>query len=490
MRKTLALMLALVMALSLVTVVAEAEPFAITIMLPSFYEETFQAVDNPVVMAIEKLTDTKLTIPSVPNATYPDVTSVTLADPGNMPMIMVLQDPLGSVTVSSARAGAFWDITEYIKDYEYLVQGSDVVYNNIKIDGRLYGIYRARPLARNGIIYRKDWAEELGLGVPETLDDLKTLAKAFTNAEKGTYGLQMCKYVDGTIKIVTIMHGAPNLWGVNENGDVYPAHTDPAYREGLKWLRELYEYGAINQDFMVLESGVWDDAIKQSKAGLKLDVMDGGYRLQEYFETNKLADKTIFDLLPYVKNVEGEIRMWPTSGFNGEVVITKAVKTEEDMKKCLSFLNLLNSAAGQTLTGYGVQDVTYWVDEEGHILVAAKDKEVYVKTVQSSLNQIGMNVVTLSDVPTAKLSELRALYNKNLVDGLPYVIGNPCAAFVSETYSLVGTTLNLLLEDAHVQFIAGQISEEELEAVYQQWSDDGGAKIIDEMNTIYHSTSK
>ena len=48
MKKLLTLILAVAMALSLVTVAAAEEPFVITVMLPDFYStEDFQTEDNP-----------------------------------------------------------------------------------------------------------------------------------------------------------------------------------------------------------------------------------------------------------------------------------------------------------------------------------------------------------------------------------------------------------------------------------------------------------
>jgi len=361
-----------------------------------------------------------------------------------------------------------------------------VVYDSTKIDGRLYGVYRSRALARNGIIYRSDWAEALGLGVPETLDDLYAMAIAFTDQEKGTYGIVMCKYVDGTIKETTIMHGAPNTWGVDANGQIYPAHEDPKFLEGLNWLRDLYAAGAINQDFMVLESTIWDDPIKNDQAGIKLDCMDGGYRLQDYFEQNKGATADVFNLIPFVKNAAGEELMWPTAGLSGEVIITKAAKTEEDMLKCLSFLDFLCSPDGQTLINWGVQDETYWVDEDGWRVSVPADKTTIVNELQGSLNQLGMNVNGDLAVPM-NLTGLRKLYNDNLITYMGYVVGNPCAAFISETNTMVGAQLTTLLEDAHVQYIAGQIDEAGLKAVYEQWRAEGGEQVTAEMNEMYQA---
>src|SRR5690625_5188612 len=83
--------------------------------------------------------------------------------------------------IQAARDGAFWDITDYIDDYENLSQLNDIIRNNISIDGKIYGLPRTRPLGREAVSIRKDWLENLGLDMPETIDDFYEVLKAFTN---------------------------------------------------------------------------------------------------------------------------------------------------------------------------------------------------------------------------------------------------------------------------------------------------------------------
>lgn len=487
MKKSLALFLSLLMVFGLAGFAAAEEPFVITVMLPDFYVDVdFVKDDNPVLKAIEEKTGVRLDITWVANSAYLEQTSVTLADPANMPMIMVMQGPRDQMTVNSARAGAFWDLTDYIPKTEYLSQGSEKIFNNIAVDGRLFGIYRSRATARNGIYYRSDVASELGFTEkPKTMEELTAMSLAIAAKSEDTYALNMCKYVDGTIKIATVMHGAPNIWGIDGNGDVYPAHTDPHFLEGLNWLRALYAAGGIDPDFMVIESGKWNDAERNSTAFIRFDCMDNGYRQQEWFEQNKGTTDTIFALLPSVTNAQGDFRMVPTVGYNGEIVITKAVKTEEDMLKCLNFLDWCNSAEGQTLINWGLEGLTYGINAEGFRTIL-EEQTAYVQAVQHSLNQLGMNVngdLTPAPVQTPLRSEYNE-YQKTMVE---HCVFDPCHSLESETAVMFGSVLNTMLEDAHVQYIAGQIDEEGLRAAWQQWADDGGAAMTEEYNSAYQA---
>ena len=492
MKKLVSLFLALVMMLSVMSFASAEEPFTITVLLPDMYATVdFQSEDNPVLKAIEEVAGVKLDITWAANSTYGDTINTTLADK-EMPMLMVLTDARGNNTINSARAGAFWDLTDFVKDAENYpnLAGDASIYNNISIDGRIYGIYRTRAYPRAGIYYRSDIAAQAGITkVPETLEELTALAEALAKVSDDTYALNMCSYTAGTINIITVAHGAPNNWGINEEGKIYPAHEHPAYLEGLNWLRNLYQIGGIDPNFATIDSTQWDNIERTGKAFMRFDCLDNAYRQQEWFEKNAGATEQIFQMVGPLAKADGTISVWPQNpGFSGEVVVTKAV-SEADLPKVIKFLDWANTAEGQMLLNWGVADVTYWLDEEGYRLTApasGEDMSLQVQTIQHSLNQLGMNIAGDLCIPLRQ-SDLRARYAE--LNGIlaPYVVADPCYPFVSETNVAFGSQLTTIITDAAVQYIAGIIDEAQLKAEWQRWSDEGGAIITEEYNAAYQA---
>ncbi len=496
MKKLVSLMLALVMALSLMSFASADEPFELTVMLPDFYStEDFQVEGNPVLDAIEAATGVRLKVNFVANSTYGDAINTTLSD-NNKPMLMALTDARGASIIESARAGAFWDLTEFVRDaenYPYLAAGSEKVYNNISVDGRIYGIYRSRAYPRAGIYYRSDIAKAAGIEKkPETIEELTALAEALTayGKEHDAYALNMISYTEGTINVITVAFGAPDTWGVNENGDIYPAHEDPAYLEGLKWLRHLYEIGGIDPNFATIDSTNWDNIERTGKAYMRFDCLDNAYRQQEWFQNNEGVTEQIFEMIPGLKKADGSITLWAqNAGFSGEIVVTKSVK-EEDLPKVMKFLDWCNGPEGQMLLNWGVQDVTYWLDAEGYRLAApesGEDVTAQIHLIQHSLNQLGMNVPGDLCIPMMLPARRQEDSDFNLNYG-QYAVGNPCYPLISETNVAFGTTLKQIISDAAVQYIAGIIDEDGLRAAWQQWSEEGGAKMTEEYNAAYHAT--
>lgn len=501
MKKIVALLLCLAMLLSMASFAAAEEDMTLNIMLPDFYSDsewvTLEA-GNPVLQAIYEATGVKMNITWVPNSGYGEMTSLTLADSKNMPEVMVMQGPRDAITISSARAGAFWDLTDLIAQYPNLAAGQQSTYDNTAIDGRVYGIYRARAYARAGIYYRNDYAAKAGIDkVPTTVQEFKDLCMAMANNLDDVYVINMCKYVAGTIGITTVMCGAPYQYGVDAEGKLYPAFEDEHFQEGLDFLRDLYAAGGIDPNFMTIESGNWNDAERSNppKALMRLDCLDNGYRYQEWLQENMGASNvegeeivTLLTALPYE---EGKIQIWPqNTGASGEIVITKAV-SEEKLPKVLAFLDWCNSAEGQTLLNCGLQDVTYWIHADGYRYTYPEGEETnsaqyanYTNTVQHSLNQLGMNV-NGDLTPATAATPLRAWYNQNLIDNAKYVIADPCLTLDSETNTLMGKTLADDVEAAQVQYIAGKIDLNGLKAAYQEWYDMGGDMILAEYQAAY-----
>ena len=466
MKKIVSLLMALVMLFAVMSFAAAEEDLTLNVMLPDFYADsewmTFED-GNPVLKAIYDATGIKLNITWVANSGYGEMTSLTLADAKNMPDVMVIQGPLDSLTISNARAGAFWDLTDYVKDaenYPNLAAGQDSTYANTSIDGRIYGIYRARAYARAGIYYRNDYAAKAGIEtVPANVEEFKNLCFALAGLEN-MYCINMCKYVAGTIGITTVMFGAPYQYGVDAEGKLYPAFEDAKFQEGLDFLRDLYAAGGIDPNFMTIESGNWDDAERAEtpKALMRLDCLDNGYRYEEWLEANMGVDgeNPVVTLLTALPNSEGKIQIWPqNTGASGEIVITKAVP-EDKLPRVLKFLDWCNSAEGQTLLNCGLEGVTYFIQSDGYRYTypeGEKEKSdqyaIETNKIQHSLNQLGMNVNGDLTPPTA------------------------------------GTTLNTDVEDGQVQYIAGKIDLAGLQAIYEAWHEDGGYAILAEYQAAY-----
>ena len=88
-------------------------------------------------------------------------------------------------------------------------------------------------LTSDGPLIRKDWLDDLGLEVPETIDEWHTVLTAFKEKKGATAPLSVVKSA--------FTHGCfPGAWNIKlhyyvEDGVVKHGYMEPAYKEFLKW---------------------------------------------------------------------------------------------------------------------------------------------------------------------------------------------------------------------------------------------------------------
>jgi putative aldouronate transport system substrate-binding protein len=472
---------------------ASSEVLDLSIMLPIF-KTNYPKDDGPVTTEIEKRTNTNIHFEWVPNASYTDKFNITLAS-GKLPKILFVPDVKNPSFVNAAKSGAFWELGPYLKDYPNLSQANEVVLNNASVDGKIYGIYRSRALGRNGINYRKDWLEAVGMQPPKTIDDFYNMLKAFKekdpdkDGKDDTYGMVLVKWTGGWASgfdIIKLWFGAPNKWGVID-GKLVPEHQTPEYLEALKFMKKLYDEKLINQDFAVFDSAKWNDPVVNNQAGVIVDVTDNAARLDDKIHQALAAEGKDDPNAQYVDNmigVSGEhgLRALPTSGYSGVLAIPKSsVKTEDEMKRVLKFLDQLNEPELQTLAGYGIEGKHYTKD--GDAIVVSKDTALLESEVEG-LNQM-LPYIPEDRGLKVKQTPLRLQTTKIQKEAEQYIVPNPAEPFISTVYSQKGQQLDNIINDARIKFIVGQTDEAGLQAAFETWKKSGGDDLVKEMNELY-----
>lgn len=182
--------------------------------------------DNILVTTLEDYVNYDIDFTWILDADYSNKISTMIAG-ATLPEITLLKT-IDSNVIQNCRAGAFWDLTDYLDDYERLSNISDVAMQNIAIDGRVYGIPRARNLMRYVVTYRQDWLDNVGLKPATNLEEYEAIVRAFTfddpdkNGENDTYGIYSTSTSTG-FDVMAMWFGAPNGWGEDANGKLQPA---------------------------------------------------------------------------------------------------------------------------------------------------------------------------------------------------------------------------------------------------------------------------
>ncbi|MFC6547332.1 extracellular solute-binding protein [Cohnella cellulosilytica] len=458
------------------------KPITITItMMTQYFGSEPPTKDNEAMKLIEEHIGVDLDVNWQPSGGYTDKYTAMMAA-GDLPQIVMIDNARNPAMINAVRSGAFWEIGSYLKDYPNLGKLSEIALKNSSIDGKVYGIPRARQMAREGILIRKDWLDNLGLAEPKTFDELMNVVKEFTisdpdkNGQNDTIGIPSAGSAQG-LDMFAIYEGAPNQWRVEEDGQFVPSFMTEEYQKVLAQYREMYQNKYINQDFPVAKSTI--DPINQGKAGLYLDTMDD---LQALFTDLFVRDPKA-ELIPIsrIQGSDGAYHVPLGSGLAGMFMFPKSsVKSEAELITILEHFDKLGDKELQDLRTWGIEGKHYKMVDgvPEHINPKQFADEVYTNFFQLKFDNSELAMAGNQDPGMKAIEQM-------WVDNIEIGVSNPAEPLISATNTEKGGTLKQIMKDANTKYIMGTIDKAGYDKAIQNWRDSGGDQIIKEYTDEY-----
>lgn len=357
-------------------------------------------------------------------------------------------------------------------------------------DGKIYGIpARSQDLGNNHIyVIRKDWLDALGLEVPDSLDELYEVLKAFKDYDADgdgdtsdtiPFGVGSTTHFYSPLAIALSEYGiVHNYWNVNENNNLeYYAVMDETI-EAIKFVRKLYQEGLMEPEFVLLERDQLWDNMANGKYGIcawyvdRLDPSTDSVPAK-YFENN--PDSELVALNPF-PDKDG-IRRYPRM-INTQQMIIFSDTSEEEAIACIKFLDYLYSDEGGDLADLGVEGVHWRTNEDGkkEILIDAEQQKVVGYSMYNWMAKRSNLLPTVND------------YSKEVAQMmLDASVANPVLTYVTEAAgkyssglsSLVNTSITSMIMDDNIDI------DKAFEDFVEEWYRSGGQEWTDELNEIH-----
>ncbi|MGI5899760.1 MAG: hypothetical protein ACOX8S_07545 [Christensenellales bacterium] len=246
-------------------------------------------------------------------------------------------------------------------------------------NGKIYSFGKiANVSANHCLMIRKDWLDELGLSMPQTPEDILSIAHAFTyddpdgNGIDDTYGINMTSDAQ---RWLSHMFGFPNpeKYAMIDGELVYVWDRIESW---LTYAEQFVDQGLTNPDFLIRRSD--DDKIDflSGKLGIyiqsKLLTPNTGYVLySDFIEANPHAAVETFAM---PETQYGSFTGYSGGGFSTETYINASA---HDVDACLRFINWMYDAEVSRMLEYGPEGEYYSMDEEGtYIVIDAKKNEI------------------------------------------------------------------------------------------------------------------
>ncbi|WP_100406290.1 extracellular solute-binding protein [Bacillus solitudinis] len=451
------------------------------------------ASDRSIIEKLEEMTNTKLDITWVMDEVYDEKMNSVVAT-NTFPQAMFVKNSESFIQMKdSINEDQYWEIGQFLDDYEYLSNLDPDVLKNTAVNGEIYSLYSGRPSSRWGLEYRKDWADNLGLSAPTTTDELYEMFKAFTeqdpdgNGKDDTIGVAVSSdLVYGGFKFVSSYFGTPNNWG-EKDGKLLPEFMFPSYIDTMDFFKRLRDEGLVNLDFPVTSQTDQNAMLLSGKAGSVVGCIcsAGGFQdqLQESNPDGRL------DVQNRIAGPHGEPGTWSSSGYGTVVLFPKSSnKTEKDLREVLAFFNELMKPEVYNMLTFGVEGEHYEV-------VDGKAKGLTDKEAQDSFQQsvrplLGLVIGDESTVDALQPYPKNELYEKQynqMLDNNNILINDPTAPLDSKTYGEKGSFLQQIIDDATVLYMLGDIDEDGFRDAIANWEQQGGDQIIAEYNEGYQN---
>ncbi|WP_156762159.1 extracellular solute-binding protein [Microbacterium karelineae] len=386
-------------------------------------------------------------------------------------------------------SGQFWDVEEYLDEFDNLSQIDPQTLEAAKIDGHLYGVPAQKVKARYGVLIRQDWLDNLGLEAPQTTEELAEVARAFAdddpdgNGEDDTTGFyDRLESFDLGFRSLAGYFGAGSKFELNDAGEVVPSFTTDAFMEAMEWYRGLYEDGAVNNEFVTVQKSNQQDGIAQGKGGI---VVSGLFEAKNFLALSQSANPETPMEWALVNDITHEdvprrILSDTNGGMGGWYAIPKSqVETEEDLRVVLGFLDSLLDEEAYALMTNGIEGTHYELDADG--VVTILDQPAWEQEVQPfSSSRMSEKTITYSST-SPYVDEA----NEKMEENEEFAVINIAQSLTSDTYDSRWTELEQKARDAYNKYVVGQIEMEDYEAVIDQLAGEGLDKITEEFTASY-----
>lgn len=256
-------------------------------------------------------------------------------------------------------------IDEHAPNYKRFIESEEYAKEAKTDEGNIWAFCmistRTQPVS--GPVIRKDWLDDLGLDMPETIDDWYEVLKAFKEEKGATAPLYLLK--EGTwgeeghwISAFDVNRGFFQI-----DGDVKFGPIEEGYKDYLATMNEWYEEGLLDKEFA--STGDWDNLTPYIITG-----KSGATRLG-FWEMNaavEAAEDPDFELVA-APNPSLESGKKPhfrqrekVFGSNPTVITTNC----DDPVAAVKWFDYMYSDEGTLLANYGVEGETFeWENKEG-----------------------------------------------------------------------------------------------------------------------------
>jgi putative aldouronate transport system substrate-binding protein len=343
--------------------------------------------ENQYLQYIEKTLGIQLDFNWVPSADATAKLNTTLAS-GDIPDCIGCLANWTATVVQAAQAGAFLKLESIglpkdTRGLPGLAVIKQLTWDNSAVNGVHYATVNQGVQFGICNVMRKDWLDKLGMTVPQTTTELKTVLEAFAKkdpdgngkADSVGWGVgQGRPWAQGGWHLFYWPFGVPYKYGLDKAGKMTHADITDQMRAAVTFARDVYQTGAMNADFPSQPFATVRDEFAAGRVGGILGAIAAIYDSPQYGAALRKVVPTADLVAPDPMKAEGYQRVtYFQPGFNYLTLINgKYAKDTDAAWEIMKVISFWQDPANETLIQYGLKDVHHTVDAKGNIVTTDK----------------------------------------------------------------------------------------------------------------------
>jgi putative aldouronate transport system substrate-binding protein len=439
---------------------------------------------------------------------------------GDVPDFALVSDQVYKLLVDADFIADMGDILENYGSDDYLATVTTSGIQEMTINGVLRGFPgTSKAMAASSMLFvRQDWLDKVSLPLPETIDDVLKIARAFKAAKLGgndTIGLMFSNNLTGGSNFTAAdgkwdtffnAYGAYLNYWLNKDGKLVYSNTLPEIREPLLVLQALYKEGLINRDLAVTNDTLAREYVASGKTGI---FYSSAWNVNGSMGTLYKSDPEHVKIVnlpppPAVKGKEYPIQTNSPKAMR--IFVSNKSKNPEAVVK------MSNLSVHHRLNNF----VQYITDEKGFNLFKFLPWDQVSSTVTDDLDKsVAVREYVLHNTPVTNGAWQNTLAGYlRAVDGGPdlhwyiamfgpegsystlydmyqqgKILWDSYNGLPTETQALKGDTIRDELNSAMYEVVMGADYSVYQRAV-DRWFTNGGTQITEEVNAWYKSLGK
>lgn len=420
---------------------------------------------------------------------YPEKVGTLLAS-GNLPDLFMVDTNFAPTLLQAIQQGAFTDLTPIVtsstfkQDYPNLAKISPLSWQNSMINGKHYTVPRPRPLTGNGLLYRKDWADKVGIQ-PKSADEFVQLLQAFSkknldggNSQTWGMGFSVSNTFPTTQAVFFYnLFNVPNQWRKNADGSLtYFIETDE-FKQALDLMRRVFSAGLFYPNSTTQSGQDLKDNFSAGKYGAYMDTVTG--MPDQTTKLHQVHPNAVLSIMtPFGAN-GGQANHWMGPGFNATCGIPSSTGNDENkLKEMLRILDYLAAPPFSTEANFGAYGIPGWDSNPG-----PNNTTVQTTTGQNEIgnlaNQANANLIYF--YPQVTTNPNLAIENQTFTRNLLKIgVQNPTLGLYSATAIKQNSVLASLVNDRILRIIKGTDPLSAVADLVSSWKSQGGAQIAQE----------